>query len=175
MPTLFYLLDGEPLDKSLPIHIDCDQSIDHLKTLIKEEGVQTLHGVDVADIAIYGVIIPNGDETALRGIYNELGQEESGILELCGRTKISAAFPNPDSESLYVIAKCPCELPPDTLNSFPPLGRLLIIVDWNLKLENHEASLLVCCIVTHVVSFFSYYVFSFSWRYGYQGPRTIAG
>jgi hypothetical protein len=111
MVTIFCLLAGDPFQNSFPLDIHNDQSIGHLKKMIKEEARPALDNVVASQLAIYSVSIADGDDALLQKVYRELGQEEHSIPELHGRTKISTAFPNPDDESLYVIVKRPSKLP----------------------------------------------------------------
>ena len=74
MITLFCLLDGEAFRNAFPIDINGEKSISHLKKLIQEE--KMLRGVDAADLSVYRVSIPRGDEKALKKAENgiELGE-----------------------------------------------------------------------------------------------------
>jgi hypothetical protein len=108
MVTFFCLLTGDPFQNSFPVDINNDQSIGHLKDLIKEKRQSVLGGVDAADLAIYNITIPRGDLSALEGAYSQIEQGE--VTALDPLDTVSEVLCLPPTRCANIIVKVPGRL-----------------------------------------------------------------
>ena len=105
MLTLFCLLDGGAVKNAFHIDISEDQTISHLKKSIKEETMPVLRKVAAANLSVYRVSIPKGDEKALKEAENgiELGENH----ELDPLDTIRDVFPDPATGFIQIMVQRP--------------------------------------------------------------------
>ena len=112
MITLFYILDGQPFQGASPIDICNDNTIGHLRKLIKEERNPILREVGLGHLSLYRVSIPNGDLDALREASCEIEQGKNPMLDPFD--VVGEVFPNQPAKQIHVMVKYHSKLPPKT-------------------------------------------------------------
>jgi hypothetical protein len=95
MVTLFCLLSGDPFQNSFHVDINNDQSISHLKDLIKEKARSALGDVDAKDLAVYSVSIADGDDAALHELYQRIDEGHVSLSVPSPMATIGSIFPHP--------------------------------------------------------------------------------
>ena len=103
---LYCLVYGESIDRTFPVEIGTEMSVDQLKDLIKEKKSPEFNDIAADKLTLWKVNIPYNAE-ALRALTLK-DDAERGIQNRPPVWKISKAFPDePAEESIHVIVERP--------------------------------------------------------------------
>ncbi|KAF8931617.1 hypothetical protein BGZ47_011751 [Haplosporangium gracile] len=148
--SLFYLVDGLPLSRALEIEVSATRTIAHLKDLIKTKQAPTFDDIRAAQLTLWRVSIPDGNQNSAITI---AALNDKTELNNPG-TQLSKLFPEIPHDSTYIIVQRPPpshaplrarnstlrpgHLPDESVRKAPPKSPMLAREAFNTVLKRLE-------------------------------------
>lgn len=140
MKTVSCLLRDDSFSQAFTIQISGSRCISDLKLIITDKTELVIGKVDHTNLPIYIISIANGDDTALRRLYQQIDEEVNSI-SIPGNTEtIDSVFPSLKPNHIHILVGIPSKRSARPSPAEPQIRLEILIPGYVICIPRDQAS-----------------------------------